>query len=91
MSAAGWSAVKSIKDEIQKIDLKVTELRIEDKAGWVFFIIGLLLVSAGFVVISLVYRFISNLLLVFFLGFASIWLLTIGYALIHKSLRGAWL
>ncbi|MBD3312040.1 hypothetical protein GF352_01120 [archaeon] len=91
MSSAGWSAIESIKKEVDKLDLKVNELRIEDKAGWVFFIAGLLLLSTGFIIISLVYRFIANLVLVFFLGFISLEFLTIGYSLIHKSLRGAWL
>lgn len=91
MIASDSLALESINKEVKKIHHDVTKLRIEDKAGGIFFIFGLLLLCSGFIIIGAIYSFVINLYLIFISGFFAMELLVIGYSLIHKSLRGAWL
>ena len=91
MSAAHLVAVKSVHEEVKRVSHKVNDLFIEDKAGWIFFVSGLLLLSFGIISVGLVYQFVTNMLIIFLCGSVSMILMTSGYSLIHKSLRGAWL
>jgi uncharacterized membrane protein HdeD (DUF308 family) len=63
----------------------------EDKASRVFIPSGVLLILVGLLMIGFLYRSSLGLLIIFFLGFLAAELLVIGYSLMHKSLRGAWL
>lgn len=84
-------ALKSLEEEVNRINLKFLELTAEKKATQLFVVLGVLLVGLG--LFCLRFLFLNSIpsISLFFLGFLSTELIVIGYSLMHKSLRGAWL
>jgi hypothetical protein len=91
VSAEGEIAVESVEKEVKRIKKKFFKLTREDKAGRVFVVIGLILISFGMISLGLTFNFVKNAFFIFLFGFISTTILITGYSLMHKSLRGAWL
>jgi len=91
MSSQGSAAFKSIEREVINIKNRFNELVTVDKGDRVFIVIGLALIVACFISLDLVYDLNLSLVYFFFIGLLETVGFIIGYSLLHKSLRGAWL
>jgi hypothetical protein len=83
--------IKQLDKEIMIAQRKLDRITFQDKASRVFLFAGIMLVVFGFIAIGLVYNKVISPYFVFLFGFLSTELLLVGYSLMHKSLRGAWL
>ena len=91
MSVQEEYAINSVKKEVKRIEKKIEMLTSEDKAGRVFLVAGVLLISCGLILAGVVYNMTQPQHINFLLGFLATEILISGYSLMHKSLRGAWL
>lgn len=91
MKSKEKTAVENLEHEVKKIEKKLSLLTREDKAGRMFLIIGVLLISVSMLGLGFAYWQESASYINFLLGFLLIEIMMTGYALAHKSLSGDWL
>jgi len=91
MSPQGKGSIDSISEEVLKIKELINNYVKVDKAGRVFFVIGLFFIVLGGLILNFVFDLNLSLPVFFLVGLSLSVIFLIGYSLMHKSLRGAWL
>ena len=81
----------NLEKEINKTKKKVTLLSRNERGGITMLISGILLCSTGIVAIGVTQDYPFSISGAFIAGFLITEESTVGFMLIHKSLRGKWL
>ncbi len=85
------TAIENLHEKVDNINKKVILLTKEDRAGRTFLVVGIVLMILGLMGLNYVFEQDYNLFVFYILGFLLTEAFFTGFALMHKSLRGAWL